>query len=54
MLLNDNVKKGFAVLLVYSLVTICLFMATERIERLEVHSDDFRNTNTSVSLNFSK
>jgi len=50
---RDNVKKGMTVLLIYTLITICLLLSTKRIERLDsVNKGDFRNNNTSVSINF--
>ncbi len=47
-------KEGFFLFLLYSLFTLCLFMSADRIERLDQVGDDFRNTNQSVSINFSK
>lgn len=52
--MKKMVKEGFILFLLYSFITLCLFMATERIERLDQVGDDFRNTNQSVSINFSK
>ena len=51
---KENIKKGLTILLIYTLITLCLLMATSRIERLDQKTDNFRNTNTSVSLNLSK
>lgn len=52
MKLKRSVKMGLAVILIYSIVTTCLLMTADRIERLE--REDFRNTNTSVSIKFGK
>ena len=52
--MKKMVKEGFILFLLYSFITLCLFMATERIERLDQVGEDFRNTNQSVSINFSK
>lgn len=48
------VKEGLGLFLLYSFITLCLFLATDRIERLDKMGDDFRNTNSSVSFNFDK
>ena len=48
---KKNIKKGFTILLIYTLITVCLLMASQRIERLDkVNSDNFRNTNNSVAI----
>lgn len=52
--MKKMVKEGFILFLLYSFITLCLFMATERIERLDQVGENFRNTNQSVSINFSK
>lgn len=54
MKLKKVCKRGIIVLTLYFVVTACLFFATERIERLEEHGSDFRNTNTSIAVNFGK
>lgn len=46
------VKEGLWLFLLYTFITLCLFLATERIERLDFVEGDFRNTNSSVSINF--
>ncbi len=48
------VKEGLWIFFLYSFITLCLFLATDRIERLEKLEGDFRNTNNSVSINFGK
>ena len=48
------VKEGFWLVLIYTFITLCLFMATDRIERLDYAEENFRNTNSSVSVNFGK
>ncbi len=48
------VKEGLGLFLLYSFITLCLFMATERINRLDQVEGDFRNTNHSVSVQFGK
>ena len=48
------VKEGLWLFLLYSFITLCLFLATDRIERVEQLEGDFRNTNSSVSVNFGK
>lgn len=35
MLLRKSIKEGLVVLLIYSIITFVLFMAAERVERLE-------------------
>lgn len=47
-------KKGMVILTLYFVITACLFFATERIERLEQEGDNFRNSNSSVAVNFKK
>ncbi len=37
-LVKENIKKGLIILLVYSIITLCLFMASNRIQRLETIS----------------
>lgn len=34
-LVKENFKKGFIILIIYSIITLCLFMASNRIQRLE-------------------
>lgn len=51
---KNFIKKGVLVLCVYTIITLCLMMATDRIERLDRSNNDFRNYNSSVSLNFNK
>lgn len=48
------VKEGLWLFLLYTFITLCLLLATERIERLDQAEGDFRNTNSSVSVNFRK
>ena len=48
------VKGGLWLFLLYTFITLCLLLATDRIERLEQLEGDFRNTNSSVSVNFGK
>lgn len=48
------VKEGLWLFLLYTFITLCLLLATDRIERLEQLEGDFRNTNSSVSVNFGK
>ncbi|MDD5888609.1 MAG: hypothetical protein PUC82_03885 [bacterium] len=33
---KENIKKALIILAIYSIITLCLFMASERIQRLEV------------------
>ncbi len=55
MKVKRNIKKGFTVLLIYTLITVCLMMASARIQKLEnSNKTDFRNKNNSVLVNFSK
>ena len=54
MKIKKMANEGFFLFLLYSLITLCLFLATDRIERLDKVGDNFRNTNSSVSLNFGK
>ncbi len=54
MKIKQMAKEGFYLFLLYSLITLCLFLATDRIERLDKMGDDFRNTNSSVSFDFGK
>ena len=48
------VREGLGLFLLYSFITLCLFLATERIERLDTNDSDLRNGNMSVSINLSK
>ena len=48
------VKEGLWLFLLYTFITLCLLLATERIERLDQVEGDFRNMNSSVSVNFGK
>lgn len=34
-LVKENFKKGLIILVVYSIITLCLFLASNRIQRLE-------------------
>ena len=36
---KENIKKGLIIILIYSLITFGLFMASNRIQRLENMSD---------------
>ena len=54
MKMRKMLKEGLWLFLLYSFITLCLLLATDRIQRLDQVSDDFRNTNSSVSLNLSK
>lgn len=54
MKMKKMLKEGLWLFLLYSFITLCLFLATDRIQRLDQVSDDFRNANSSVSLNLSK
>ena len=54
MKIKKMAKEGFFLFLLYSFITLCLFLATDRIERLDKVGDNFRNTNSSVSFNFGK
>lgn len=40
MLLRKNIKEGLIVLLIYCIITLCLFMVAERIEKLEILDDE--------------
>ena len=33
---KENIKKALIILAIYSIITLCLFIASERIQRLEV------------------
>lgn len=54
MKMKKMLKEGLWLFLLYSFITLCLFLATDRIQRLDQVSDDFRNANSSVSLNLGK
>lgn len=54
MKMKKMLKEGLWLFLLYSFITLCLLLATDRIQRLDQVSDDFRNTNSSLSLNLSK
>lgn len=54
MKMNKMIREGIGLFLLYSFITLCLFLATDRIERLDQVEGDFRNTNTSVSINLAK
>ncbi len=46
-------RKGLVVLTIYAVTVICTFLVTNRVQELE-GSNNFRNTNTSLSINLSK
>ena len=50
MKMKKMIREGIGLFLLYSFITLCLFLATDRIERLDQVEGDFRNTNTSVSI----
>ena len=56
--INVNIKKivkeGLWIFLLYTFITLCLLLATDRIERLDQLESNFRNTNSSVSINLGK
>ena len=54
MKIKKIVREGLGLFLLYSFITLCLFLATERIERLDTNDSDLRNGNMSVSINLSK
>ncbi len=54
MKMKKVVREGLGLFLLYSFITLCLFLATERIERLDTNDSDLRNGNMSVSINLSK
>jgi len=54
MKMKKMIREGIGLFLLYSFITLCLFLATDRIERLDQVEGDFRNTNTSVSINLAK
>lgn len=54
MKMKKIIREGIGLFLLYSFITLCLFLATDRIERLDQVEGDFRNTNTSVSINLAK
>ena len=54
MKMKKMIREGIGFFLLYSFITLCLFLATDSIERLDQVEGDFRNTNTSVSINLAK
>ena len=48
------VKEGLWIFLLYTFITLCLLLATDRIKRLDQLESNFRNTNSSVSINLGK
>lgn len=50
MVLRQKLKEGLIIITIYILITLCLFMAAERIERLENHPA----YNAFVTLKISK
>ena len=54
MKMKKMLKEGLWLFLLYSFITLCLLLATDRIERLDQVEGNFRNTNASVSVNFDK
>ena len=54
MKIKKIVREGLGLFLLYSFITLCLFLATERIERLDTNDSNLRNGNMSVSINLSK
>ena len=47
MLLRKSIKEGLVVLLIYSIITLLLFMAAERVERFEE-----LDSGVSVQINY--
>ena len=54
MQIKKMLREGFWLFLIYTFITLCLFMATDRIERLDYSEGNLRNVNSSVSINFDK
>lgn len=54
MKMKKAVREGIGLFLLYSFITLCLLLATDRIERLDQVEGNFRNTNASVYVNFDK
>lgn len=48
MKLRSFVKRGFVILSVYSIVTFCVLMTADRVERLE--ENGFSTTNCGVAI----
>ena len=52
MKLKKNFMIGVVILFIYSIVTFCLLLVADRVERLE--KEDFRNTNSSFVIRLGK
>lgn len=51
MKLKESVKKGLFIFTVYLLSAVFIFVATDRVEKLENSTDNFNN---DVSINYNK
>ncbi len=47
MTIRINLKKGLFILAIYSFMTLCLFMATDHLKRLE---NNYNSSNTYVNI----
>ncbi len=46
-------RKGLIIISIYVVAVICTFMVTNRVQELD-SSENLRNTNTSLSINFTR
>lgn len=47
MTMRINLKKGLFILAIYSIMTLCLFMATDHLKRLE---NNYNSSDTYVNI----
>lgn len=47
------IKKGFGVTIIYLIAILCTLLVTERVNELD-SKGDLKNTNSSISIKFSK
>ena len=46
-------RNGLIIISIYAVAIICTFMVTNRVKELD-NSENLRNTNTSLSINFAR
>lgn len=47
------IKKGIGITLVYLVAILCTFLVSNRVNELD-NKGDLRNSNSSISINFSR
>ena len=47
-IMREIIKKGAILFIIYSIFTVYLFLASERIERLEEQDDEYEKVNVTI------